>query len=76
MKTPPEVLCKGMPSEFVAYFQYVRALHYDEKPDYAYLRRMFRSLFAKEGACMHVCVCALCWLVLDACVHHGQDAQA
>jgi len=49
MKTPPEVLCKGMPSEFVAYFNYVRALHYDEKPDYAYLRRLFRSLFAKEG---------------------------
>ena len=49
MKTPPEVLCKGMPSEFVAYFTYVRALRYDEKPDYAYLRRLFRSLFAKEG---------------------------
>lgn len=49
VKTPPEVLCKGMPSEFVAYFAYVRALHYDEKPDYAYLRRLFRGLFAKEG---------------------------
>ncbi|KAF5840880.1 putative casein kinase [Dunaliella salina] len=49
MKTPPEVLCKGMPSEFVAYFTYVRALHYEEKPDYAYLRRLFRSLFAREG---------------------------
>mmetsp|Transcript_8951 Transcript_8951/g.19136 ORF Transcript_8951/g.19136 Transcript_8951/m.19136 type:complete len:364 (+) Transcript_8951:227-1318(+) len=49
MKTPFEVLCKGFPQEFVTYFQYVRSLRFDEKPDYAYLRRMFRDLFAKEG---------------------------
>eukprot|EP00983_Pelagomonas_calceolata_P105838 1159174-Pelagomonas_calceolata.AAC.6 len=60
MKTPPEVLCKGMPSEFVAYFTYVRALHYEEKPDYAYLRRLFRSLFAKEGEGRR-CAGRACW---------------
>jgi len=49
MKTAAEVLCKGQPAEFVTYFAYVRALRYDEKPDYAYLRRLFRGLFAKEG---------------------------
>eukprot|EP00798_Chlamydomonas_sp_ICE-L_P021418 gene21418-28381_t len=49
MKTPFEVLCKGHPQEFVMYFQYVRSLRFDEKPDYAYLRRMFWDLFAKEG---------------------------
>lgn len=48
--TPPtQVLCKGFPQEFVTYFQYVRSLRFDEKPDYAYLRRLFRDLFAKEG---------------------------
>lgn len=26
-----------------------RSLRFDEKPDYAFLRRMFRDLFAKEG---------------------------
>ncbi len=46
---PPQVLCKGFPQEFVAYFQYVRALRFDEKPDYSYLRRLFRDLFAREG---------------------------
>eukprot|EP00955_Chlamydomonas_euryale_P006528 69138-Chlamydomonas_euryale.AAC.1 len=51
MKTPFEVLCKGFPQEFVTYFEYVRSLRFDEKPDYAYLRRLFRDLFAKEGAC-------------------------
>lgn len=25
------------------------AYRFDEKPDYAYLRRLFRNLFAKEG---------------------------
>ena len=45
------MLCKGFPQEFVTYFQYVRSLRFDEKPDYAYLRRLFRDLFAKEGAC-------------------------
>lgn len=35
--------------EFIIYFQYVRSLRFDEKPDYAFLRRMFRDLFAKEG---------------------------
>jgi len=49
MKTPFEVLCKGFPQEFVTYFEYVRSLRFDEKPDYAYLRRLFRDLFAKEG---------------------------
>ncbi|KAG2444389.1 hypothetical protein HXX76_001142 [Chlamydomonas incerta] len=49
MKTPFEVLCKGFPQEFVLYFQYVRAQRFEEKPDYAYLRRLFRDLFAKEG---------------------------
>jgi casein kinase 1 len=29
--------------------QPTRSLRFDEKPDYAFLRRMFRDLFAKEG---------------------------
>lgn len=49
MKTPFEVLCKGFPQEFVLYFQYVRSLRFEDKPDYCFLRRMFRDLFAKEG---------------------------
>lgn len=28
-----------------------RSLRFEDKPDYAFLRRMFRDLFAKEGEC-------------------------
>jgi hypothetical protein len=50
MKTSFDTLCKGFPPEFVQYFQYVRSLRFDDKPDYSFLRRMFRDLFAREGA--------------------------
>lgn len=53
----PQVLCKGFPQEFVLYFQYVRAQRFEEKPDYAYLRRLFRDLFAKEGEARDPAVC-------------------
>ena len=51
MATPTEVLCKGFPTEFVVYFQYVRSLRFDDKPDYSYLRKLFRDLFVREGKC-------------------------
>ncbi|AIO01718.1 casein kinase, putative [Leishmania panamensis] len=47
--TPVELLCKGFPSEFAAYMNYVRALRFEDKPDYSYLKRMFRDLFVREG---------------------------
>jgi len=46
---PPQTLCKGFPQEFIMYFQYVRSLRFEDKPDYSFLRRMFRDLFAREG---------------------------
>lgn len=49
MGTPIEVLCRGYPSEFVTYFQYVRSLRFDDKPDYSYLRKLLRDLFVAEG---------------------------
>eukprot|EP00887_Chlorella_sp_A99_P006839 scaffold2.g6839.t1 len=49
MATPTEVLCKGFPTEYVVYFQYVRSLRFDDKPDYSYLRKLFRDLFVREG---------------------------
>ena len=53
MATPIEVLCKGFPMEFTTYFQYCRSLRFDDKPDYSYLRKLFRDLFARDGA--HCC---------------------
>ncbi|KAL2486776.1 casein kinase I [Abeliophyllum distichum] len=49
MHTPMEVLCKSYPSEFISYFQYCRSLRFDDKPDYSYLKRLFRDLFIREG---------------------------
>mmetsp|Transcript_11198 Transcript_11198/g.31417 ORF Transcript_11198/g.31417 Transcript_11198/m.31417 type:complete len:371 (-) Transcript_11198:49-1161(-) len=49
MATPLEVLCRGFPSEFIHYFQYCRSLRFDDKPDYVFLRKLFRELFMREG---------------------------
>nr|XP_043635778.1 casein kinase I-like isoform X1 [Erigeron canadensis] len=49
MSTPIEVLCKSYPSEFMSYFQYCRSLRFEDKPDYSYLKRLFRDLFIREG---------------------------
>ncbi len=47
--TSIEDLCEGYPSEFVTYLRYVRELSFDECPDYAYLRTLFRELYKREG---------------------------
>ncbi|KAG2287190.1 hypothetical protein Bca52824_046794 [Brassica carinata] len=49
MLTPVEILCKSHPSEFTSYFHYCRSLRFEDKPDYSYLRRLFRDLFIREG---------------------------
>jgi serine/threonine protein kinase len=49
MSTPVESLCKGYPVEFMTYMNYCRALRFEDKPDYNYLRRLFKELFAREG---------------------------
>ncbi|CEP01186.1 Casein kinase I [Plasmodiophora brassicae] len=48
MSTPIEVLCKNFPTEFSTYMNYCRTLRFDDKPDYAYLRRLFRDLFFRQ----------------------------
>ncbi|MBA0860157.1 hypothetical protein Goshw_014600, partial [Gossypium schwendimanii] len=49
MLTPVEVLCKSYPSEFISYFHYCRSLRFEDKPDYSYLKKLFRDLFIREG---------------------------
>lgn len=49
MSIPVEQLCKDCPQEFTLYMKYVKNLHFDAKPDYFYLRRLFRSLFLRSG---------------------------
>ncbi|RZS11711.1 hypothetical protein BHM03_00043077 [Ensete ventricosum] len=47
--TSIEALCRGYPSEFASYFHYCRSLRFEDRPDYGYLKRLFRDLFIREG---------------------------
>ncbi|KAG2184900.1 hypothetical protein INT43_000813 [Umbelopsis isabellina] len=49
MTTPSEQLCRGLHPEFALYLNYIRSLRFDDKPDYSYLRKLFRDLFVREG---------------------------
>lgn len=49
LSTPIDVLCKTFPNEFPAYLTYCRQLHFEQRPDYNYLRKLFRSLFHQRG---------------------------
>jgi len=49
MSTPIEVLCKHYPTEFITYLNYCRSLRFEDRPDYAYLRRFLKDLFFREN---------------------------
>lgn len=49
MQTTPEVLCSGIPSEFVTFLTYTRSLRFEDRPDYNYLRRIFNELYIRSG---------------------------
>jgi casein kinase I family protein HRR25 len=60
---------KGLPIEFAQYMNYCRSLQFEDKPDYAYLRKLFRDLFVREGYRYDAmfdwavlrCVCEISW---------------
>ncbi|CAG9767236.1 unnamed protein product [Ceutorhynchus assimilis] len=49
ISTPIEELCKGYPAEFPTYLTYCKQLRFEERPDYSYLRQLFRTLFHRQG---------------------------
>ncbi|KAJ4708488.1 putative Casein kinase [Melia azedarach] len=49
LSTPIEVLCKSHPVEFASYIHYCHSLTFDQRPDYGFLKRLFRDLFTREG---------------------------
>eukprot|EP00928_Gymnodinium_smaydae_P001893 TRINITY_DN10673_c0_g1_i1.p1 TRINITY_DN10673_c0_g1~~TRINITY_DN10673_c0_g1_i1.p1 ORF type:complete len:271 (+),score=34.98 TRINITY_DN10673_c0_g1_i1:65-814(+) len=49
MALPVQELCDGYPAEFANFLTYCRGLRFDERPDYAFLRRMLRQLFLDSG---------------------------
>ena len=42
-----EELCKGLPMEFILYLNYCKSLGFYERPDYQYLRHLFKDLFQR-----------------------------
>lgn len=48
-RTTVEALCEGMPRQMEEYFNLVRSLEYDEKPDYAQLHRLFEEALVEGG---------------------------
>ncbi|KAJ3014104.1 UNVERIFIED_CONTAM: serine/threonine protein kinase [Siphonaria sp. JEL0065] len=49
LSTTPAALCAGHPREFEVYLNYVRGLRFDDKPDYAFLKKLFQDLYARLG---------------------------
>ena len=44
MSTPLDVLCRGLPTEFISYMNYVKNLEFTDVPNYKYLSKLFRNL--------------------------------
>lgn len=49
VNTSVELLCQGYPEEMAAYMNYVRKLDFEETPNYAWLKRLFKVLYEKCG---------------------------
>lgn len=49
VETSVEDLCKGLPVEFTIFMQYCRQLGFEDRPDYSYLRKLFKDLFYRMG---------------------------
>ena len=47
--THPEQLCRGYPNEFRDFFAHCSSLGFEDRPDYRYLRRIFKNLFERQG---------------------------
>lgn len=47
--THPDVLCKSYPNEFREYFAHCSALSFEDRPDYRFLKRLFKDLFDRSG---------------------------
>ena len=47
MSISEEVLCRGLPVEFILYLNYCKSLGFYERPDYKYLRQLFKDLFER-----------------------------
>jgi serine/threonine protein kinase len=47
--THPDQLCRGYPSEFRDFFAHCSSLGFEDRPDYRYLKRIFKDLFERQS---------------------------
>lgn len=47
--THPDQLCRGYPTEFRDYFFHCSSLGFEDRPDYRYLKRIFKDLFDRQA---------------------------
>ena len=64
LQIPTEVLCYGLPDEFVHYLNYTKNLKFEERPDYDYLRNLFVKLL---GTCINLYNLTRDFLKFDWC---------
>ena len=43
------LLCKELPTEFESYLSYCRKMKFNERPDYVYVKRLFKELFVRKS---------------------------
>lgn len=55
LNMPVEKLCEGLPQEFETYFTFVRGMNQFDNPDYSAIKKLFRSLAAKEDIAYDFC---------------------
>jgi len=53
--TPISLLCKELPTEFEKYISYCRCMQFSQRPDYAYIRKLFKELGNKLGFAYDFC---------------------
>ena len=58
-----EDICKDLPAQFSRYIYYCRSLKFEDKPDYAQLRKMFKDLFYEKH---YDCNFSYDWVLLKA----------
>ena len=44
---PEKNLCSGLPQEIYTFLKYIKNLHFEEQPDYNYLRSLFKKILKK-----------------------------
>jgi serine/threonine protein kinase len=49
MEMKPDVLCAGLPNEFLTLVSMARSMGFDQTPKYTFFRGLLRKLFVKEG---------------------------